>query len=90
MGLMDNMKDLAKKADDAADLAREHADKLPGDMGDKVTDTSSRLPSLARRTESKVGCTAPCVKRNSMSASSPSRSGGMTNCADCPMASSAL
>lgn len=46
MGLMDNMKDLAKKADDAADLAREHADKLPGDMGDKVTDVADKVDEL--------------------------------------------
>ncbi len=41
VGLMDNAKDMASKATDAADKAKdvasEHADKLPGDMGDKVS-----------------------------------------------------
>lgn len=43
MGLLDNAKDLAAKADDLADLAREHADKLPGDLGDKITDIADKV-----------------------------------------------
>jgi hypothetical protein len=43
MGLLDKLKGVARKADDAADVAREHADKLPGDMGDKVTDIADKV-----------------------------------------------
>ena len=43
MGIFDKAKDLVGKADDAADLAKEHADKLPGDMGDKVADIADKV-----------------------------------------------
>ena len=46
MGLLDKLKNLAGKTDDAADLAKEHADKLPGDMGDmgdKVAETVDKM-----------------------------------------------
>jgi uncharacterized protein YjbJ (UPF0337 family) len=43
MGLLDKVRGLGKKADDAADVARDHADKLPGDMGEKVTDIADKV-----------------------------------------------
>jgi hypothetical protein len=43
MGLLDKLKGMARKADDTADTARDHADKLPGDMGDKVTDIANTV-----------------------------------------------
>jgi hypothetical protein len=46
MGLLDKLKHLAGKADDAADLAKEHADKLPGDMGDKVADAAETVDKM--------------------------------------------
>jgi len=46
MGFLDKAKDLASKADDAADLAKEHADKLPGDMGDKVADAADMVDQV--------------------------------------------
>ncbi len=55
MGIMDNAKDMAAKATDAADtakgLADEHADKLPGDMGDKVSDLADKADDLTDKAE---------------------------------------
>lgn len=50
MGLMDNAKDMAGKAKDALDqvkdLADEHADKIPGDLGDKAQDLAGKADEL--------------------------------------------
>ena len=46
MGIFDKLKGLAGKADDAADLAKEHADKVPGGMGDKVADVADKVDDL--------------------------------------------
>ncbi len=46
MGIMDCAKDALGKLDDAKDLAEEHADKLPGDLGDKVTDAAEKAAEL--------------------------------------------
>lgn len=56
MSMFDKAKDLAKqadeleeKADQVAELAREHGDKLPGGLGDKIADTAEKLGDLAER-----------------------------------------
>jgi uncharacterized protein YjbJ (UPF0337 family) len=46
MGIFDKAKDLAGKTDDAAKMAKEHADKVPGDMGDTVSDMADKVDEL--------------------------------------------
>ena len=46
MGIFDKVKNIAKKADDTADMAKEHADKLPGGMGDKVSEVAETVDGL--------------------------------------------
>ncbi len=47
MGIFDKAKDLTEKAEDAAQLAKEHADKVPGDMGDKIAEVADQIDDLA-------------------------------------------
>ena len=47
MGIFDKAKDLAEQAEDAAQLAKEHADKVPGGLGDKVAEVADTIDDLA-------------------------------------------
>ncbi|MFV0525942.1 MAG: hypothetical protein ACK5RL_15760 [Acidimicrobiales bacterium] len=51
MGMMDKAKDLAGKADELADMARDNADKIPGDQGDKIKDLAGKVGDLADKVD---------------------------------------